>query len=46
MIPQNEVQEAAIWQALHDVADPEIPRLSVVDLGVITHVKVDDQNKA
>lgn len=46
MITQNEVQEAAIWQALHDVADPEIPLLSVVDLGVITHVKVDEQNRA
>jgi ring-1,2-phenylacetyl-CoA epoxidase subunit PaaD len=33
---------AAIWQALHDVKDPEIPVLSVVDLGVIHAVDVDE----
>jgi ring-1,2-phenylacetyl-CoA epoxidase subunit PaaD len=44
-IEQNEAA-TAIWQALHDVADPEIPRLSVVDLGVITHVSVDESNIA
>jgi ring-1,2-phenylacetyl-CoA epoxidase subunit PaaD len=38
--------EAAIWLALEDVPDPEIPRLSVVDLGVITHVSVDAANVA
>jgi ring-1,2-phenylacetyl-CoA epoxidase subunit PaaD len=27
--------ESAIWAALHDVHDPEIPTISVVDLGVI-----------
>lgn len=38
--------ETEIWQALQDVADPEIPRLSVVDLGVITRVAVDQSNVA
>ena len=31
--------ESAAWAALRAVADPEIPVLSVVDLGVIRHVK-------
>ncbi len=30
-----------IWEALEDVKDPEIPVLSLVDLGVITKVTVD-----
>jgi ring-1,2-phenylacetyl-CoA epoxidase subunit PaaD len=33
--------EARIWEALADVADPEIPAISVVDLGVIRSVHVD-----
>ncbi len=37
MITLNEV-----WKALHDVKDPEIPILSLVDLGVITEVKVEN----
>jgi ring-1,2-phenylacetyl-CoA epoxidase subunit PaaD len=32
--------EVAIWQALHDVKDPEIPTISLVDLGVVTGVEV------
>lgn len=35
-----------VLEALHDVMDPEIPRLSVVDLGVITHVNVTPENVA
>ena len=31
--------ESAIWAALHDVHDPEIPTISVVDLGVIRRVE-------
>ena len=30
--------ETAIWAALHDVHDPEIPTISVVDLGVVRSV--------
>lgn len=32
------VSENQIWQWLEDVSDPEIPVLSVVDLGVVRHV--------
>jgi ring-1,2-phenylacetyl-CoA epoxidase subunit PaaD len=30
--------EADVWEALESVKDPEIPVLSVVDMGIITHV--------
>ena len=32
--------ESAVWAALHDVHDPEIPVISVVDLGVVRRVDV------
>ena len=31
--------ESAVWAALHDVYDPEIPTISVVDLGVVRAVE-------
>ena len=33
--------ESAVWAALHDVHDPEIPTISVVDLGVIGGVEAE-----
>jgi ring-1,2-phenylacetyl-CoA epoxidase subunit PaaD len=36
------VSEAQVWEALAEVADPEIPVISLVDLGVIRTVRVDD----
>jgi ring-1,2-phenylacetyl-CoA epoxidase subunit PaaD len=35
------VTEAAVWEALADVPDPEIPVISLVDLGVIRDVAVE-----
>ena len=35
--------EEKIWQALDDVKDPEIPKVSVVDLGMITDVEVQER---
>ena len=35
--------EDAIWEALRGVADPEIPAVSVVDMGMIASVEVDDR---
>jgi ring-1,2-phenylacetyl-CoA epoxidase subunit PaaD len=34
------VTEDQVWQALRDVEDPEIPVISVVDLGVVRNVQV------
>lgn len=36
--------EEKIWQSLEDVTDPEIPVLSVVDLGVVRDVKVEGED--
>lgn len=33
-----------VLEALQDVKDPEIPTISVVDLGIITGVEVNDEN--
>ena len=37
------VTEAQVWEALADVPDPEIPIISVVDLGVVRDVRVEDE---
>ena len=34
--------EARVWEALAEVPDPEIPVISVVDLGVVRGVRVDE----
>lgn len=34
--------ESAVWAALHDVHDPEIPQVSVVDLGVVRTVETEE----
>ncbi len=36
------VTEAQVWAALAEVADPEIPVVSLVDLGVVRDVRVED----
>ena len=36
------VDEAAVRAALGEVADPEIPTVSIVDLGIVNAVAVDD----
>lgn len=37
---KNEDNTEKIWQALESVQDPEIPVLSVVDMGIITSVEL------
>lgn len=34
--------ESAVWAALAEVPDPEIPAVSVIDMGMIKSVEVDD----
>ena len=38
------VTEAAVWDALAEIPDPEIPVISLVDLGVIRDVDVDAEH--
>ena len=37
------VTEAAVWEALGEIPDPEIPVISLVDLGVVKGVAVDGE---
>ena len=36
------VSQAAVWEALAGIPDPEIPVISLVDLGVVRAVEVED----
>src|SRR4029453_850297 len=36
------VSEAQVWDALAEIPDPEIPPISIVDLGVVRSVSVED----
>ena len=38
--PAADAREQRVWEALAEIADPEIPAISVVDLGVIGSVSV------
>jgi ring-1,2-phenylacetyl-CoA epoxidase subunit PaaD len=40
MVSRTEVTEAAVFEALAGVADPEIPAVSVLDLGIVESVEV------
>lgn len=39
--PNAQLDEAAAWRCLSDVLDPEVPALSVVELGIVRAVDVD-----
>ena len=41
--PARTERERRVWDELAAIADPEIPAISVVDLGVIGRVDVDDE---
>lgn len=38
------IRHEDVWSALHDVKDPEIPTLSLVDMGIITGIEVENGN--
>jgi ring-1,2-phenylacetyl-CoA epoxidase subunit PaaD len=41
---QYDLAEASIREALLDIMDPEIPRLSIVDLGIVRDIRVGDNS--
>ncbi|MCC6866416.1 MAG: phenylacetate-CoA oxygenase subunit PaaJ [Ignavibacteria bacterium] len=43
-IEKETITKDDIVEALEDVMDPEIPTISVVDLGIIRKVEIDDEN--
>ena len=44
--PEINDQNRALWDALAGVADPEIPAVSVVDMGMIRSADVDEDGRA
>ena len=42
MAVSHEVTSAEVWEALAEIPDPEIPVVSLVDLGVVKDVAVED----
>src|SRR5712691_8301562 len=40
--PRSRVSASAVWDALAEIPDPEIPVISLVDLGVVREVDVDE----
>lgn len=44
MVNVSNHTEEAIWQLLETVKDPEVPVLSVVDLGIVRKVIIEDEN--
>jgi ring-1,2-phenylacetyl-CoA epoxidase subunit PaaD len=42
MVRDKTITVAAVWAALEAVKDPEIPVISVVDLGLVREVRVDE----
>ena len=43
MVIDAGTREARVWDELSRIADPEIPAISLVDLGVIGSVDIDDE---
>lgn len=41
--PASALDEAAVLAALRDVVDPEIPTTSIVDLGMVGAISIDDE---
>src|SRR4030095_11485010 len=41
---KTKISKEEILEALQDVKDPEIPTISIVDLGIITGVNISDDN--
>lgn len=38
--PENEAKLTNLWKLLQDVFDPEVPVLSIVDLGIVREIKL------
>ncbi|MEP6467492.1 MAG: 1,2-phenylacetyl-CoA epoxidase subunit PaaD [Parafilimonas sp.] len=45
MIDEMNIQEKKIWQLLETVSDPEVPVLSIIDLGIVRNVEIDSSHK-
>lgn len=44
MVNELNITAQKIWQILESVMDPEVPVLSIIDLGIVRDVKIDSSN--
>lgn len=44
MVAENKISVKQVWEILEQISDPEIPILSIVDLGIVRDVSVDENN--
>jgi ring-1,2-phenylacetyl-CoA epoxidase subunit PaaD len=44
MVEENNISLKQIWTLLEEVCDPEIPVLSILDLGIVRGVKLNDDD--
>ncbi len=42
MLPENKNKEAIVWSILETVTDPEVPVLTIMDLGIVRNVKINN----
>ncbi len=42
MVTDKTISEKNIWQILETVCDPEVPVLTIIDLGIVRAIKIDD----
>lgn len=45
MVDELKIEEQKIWQLLGTVMDPEVPVLSIIDLGIVHDIKIDSSTK-
>ena len=43
MVVDNKIAVNQIWQILETVCDPEVPVLTIMDLGIVRDVKINDE---
>ena len=43
MVVDNKIAVNQIWQILETVCDPEVPVLTILDLGIVRDVKINDE---
>lgn len=43
VVTSDEETKKRIWEILHTVCDPEIPVLSVIDLGILREIKIENE---
>ena len=44
MVAENIISSKQIWQILEQITDPEIPVISIIDLGIVRDIKVTGNN--